>query len=110
LDFTVAGSVSWRATSLSVFFSPDPPIMISGCGRDTTQRLWRVDGLGELVVLALKRAHGCRSTSGERSVRSLLQPLEPLSKGWERNPEGVVFAFEPRRADAEHRPSAGENI
>jgi hypothetical protein len=26
---------AYRATSRSVFFSPDPPIMIGGCGRDS---------------------------------------------------------------------------
>ena len=39
-----------------------------------------------------------------------LQRVEPLTSGWERQPEGRVLPLPPARADADERPSAGQRV
>ena len=98
---------AYRATSRSVFFSPQPPIMIGGCGR--------VSGCGELsvsasaVVLPVERPVVV-APHLVHDLQRLLEPLEPLRQRRERHAERQVLALVPGGADAEHGPAAGQHV
>ncbi len=73
------------------------------------KRLRDADRLGELVVLALVGAvvvapHLLADLDG------LLKALEPLGERRVRHAERAVLALVPGRADAEHRPAAGQDV